>query len=294
MRNGADKLIGELGLDRDRFFQRNVLELVKNPFRDVWTTVYSTQGKMDGAPSIFCCLAEMEMRKSILDGADWPVHAESFSPGFEMSGDNVRYVSCAYPGYTYLVAKMYFHPFERCQMVINNEFILLFNLWLGDDGNYYEIGESGERLLVISVGDEVKFRTSFLKRFIAAKQALFVQLIDSRVSSSENYPSDADFLCSDGRRGENFNYSIWFSSTPSEGYLLSMLYARSLVDPSPQDFCGIWPYESKDDYYPEFLIEEKPDGSEIRFTCNPDKLSNYFGQNIGAPHYLTPVYFKAL
>lgn len=41
VRNKADKLIGKLGLGRALFYQRDVLELVKNPFCRVWTTVYS-------------------------------------------------------------------------------------------------------------------------------------------------------------------------------------------------------------------------------------------------------------
>lgn len=292
MANEAEQLIAELGLDRGRFFQRDVLELVENPFRNVWTTVYSVRTEAGGAPSIFCCIAELDMRETILDGTDWPVHANSFSPGFEVRGDKARYVDCAYTGYTYLAAEMYFHPLERGQIVINNEFILLFNLYHGEDGNYYDIGESGERQLVIELGDEVRFKTSYLMRYIAAKQVLLVQLVDSRVGSDADYPLDAAYLCEDEGRGDNYTYSTCFSSTPARSYLFSMMYARSVVDPMPQATCGIWPYELPDDYYPEFLIDEKPDGGEVRFTCNPEKLSNYFGANPGTPHYLTPVYFK--
>lgn len=50
---------------------------------------------------------------------------------------------------------------------MNDEFVLLFNLYRGGDGSYYDIGEIGERQLVVSIGDEVRFRTSFLMRFIA-------------------------------------------------------------------------------------------------------------------------------
>lgn len=35
------------------------------------------------------------------------------------------------------------------------------------------------------------------------------------------------------------------------------------------------------------------DGNEISHTCNPKKLSNYFGANPDAPYYLTPVLFDA-
>lgn len=43
--------------------------------------------------------------------------------------------------------------------------------------------------------------------------------------------------------------------------------------------------------YIEFIIGQDKNGKEIRHTCNPDKLSNYFGKNPNSPHYLTLVFF---
>lgn len=289
----ATRIMDKLGLDYDCFFQRSVLKLVKDPFHDVWTTVYSPHSKEDGTPSIFCCLAEKGMRDALLDGVDWPVHVDSFSPGFEVRGNEARYVNSPYPGFYFLVVETYFHPLEQGQLLVNNEFVLLFNLYRDDDGNYYDVGESGERQLVVSMGDEVRFRTSFLMRFMAAKQLLFVQLIDSRAGSEEHYRTNARLVDEKGCRGVNYNYKIWFQSTPQEDCLYSMLYARSIVVPRPQEQCGIWPYEHEDDCFPEYLIGERPDGTEIRFTCDPDKLADSFGGNPRAPHYLTPVYFRS-
>lgn len=292
MAGDAIRIMDKLGLEYDRFLQRDVLGLVNNPFRGAWTTVYSSHAKADGTPSIFCCLAEKEMRDEVLAGVDWPVRADSFSPGFEVYGGDVRYINGSRLGYTFLVAETYFHPLEQGQLHVNDEFVLLFNLYRGDDGSYYDISESGERQLVVSIGDEVRFRTSFLLRFIAAKQLLFVQLVDSRIGSDEHYRTDASLVDEDGYRDNSFNYKLWFQSTPQEDYLFSMLYARSVVDPGQREECRIWPYDREDDSYPEYLIMENPDGSEVKFTCDPDKLADYFGGNPEAPHYLTPVYFK--
>jgi hypothetical protein len=44
--------------------------------------------------------------------------------------------------------------------------------------------------------------------------------------------------------------------------------------------------------YEEFVLSRDPDGNLIKNTCDPDTLANYFGANPGAPHYLTPVFFK--
>jgi hypothetical protein len=44
--------------------------------------------------------------------------------------------------------------------------------------------------------------------------------------------------------------------------------------------------------YEDFIIGVDEDGDDIRHTCDEEKLSNYFGKNPGAPHYLTPVFFR--
>jgi hypothetical protein len=44
--------------------------------------------------------------------------------------------------------------------------------------------------------------------------------------------------------------------------------------------------------YIDFIIGADDNGKEILFTCNEAELSNYFGANPGAPHYLTPVCFR--
>ena len=120
MVGGAIRIMDKLGLNRDSFLRRDVLELVRDPFHGAWTTVYSSHAKADGAPSVFCCLAEKEMREEVLVGVDGPVRPDSFSPGFEACGDDVRYINCSRPGYTFLVAETCFHPLEQRQLHINN------------------------------------------------------------------------------------------------------------------------------------------------------------------------------
>ena len=296
MQDDVDRIVRNLSLDRDKVFFVDAIRQVENPFRSVWTTVYSSGIAADGVPSVFCCLARPEMKQKILSACDWPVHADSFSPGFEESFEggsrSVKYLNGLESGYSYLVAEEYFHPMDEQQFIVNSEFLLLFNLYRGLDGDYYSIGESGEREKVVRFGKSIQFLTSYLMRFIAAKQLLFVQLVDARYGSDSHYRHQAEKIHEIEQHGDNFNYSMWFSATTADDYLFSMVYARSVVDPGPVDKCGVWPYDVEDDDYPEFWISQNPDGSKVRFTCDPDKLGTYFGDNPEAPHYLTPVYFK--
>lgn len=50
MAGDAIHIMDKLGLNRDSFLQRDILELVRNPFRSAWTTVYSSHAKADGTP----------------------------------------------------------------------------------------------------------------------------------------------------------------------------------------------------------------------------------------------------
>ena len=60
----------------------------------------------------------------------------------------------------------------------------------------------------------------------------------------------------------------------------------------PIERSGIWPFEDPDDVYPEFIVGEEEHGVLVRISCGPDRLANYFGANLDALHYLTPVYFR--
>lgn len=283
-----------LGLDVNVFGQLGVLPLVRNPFSGVWTTVYQVKKGPYDAPSVFSCLSNLELEEEILGGTDWIRHVEDFDPGFCVTGDGILYGNGRDEAFDYLVKKVYFHSLERAQLHVSQEFVFLFGLLRGDDGNYYAVDECGREEMVVEVGDDLaRFRTKYLMRYIAAKQMLYVQFVDSRVASSEHYPLGAELVCDEDCREVSCHCGIWFQSTRERDYLLSMMCARSIVRPRDVSTCGIWPYdEESEEDYPEFIVEELPDGSFRRFTCDPDRVGNYFGANPGAPHYLTPVYFS--
>lgn len=171
---------------------------------------------------------------------------------------------------------------------------MLFELYRGEDGCYYSVDKCGEREKVVDfAGDEVRVRTKYILRFIAAKQCLFVYFVDARLASSSSYPlGSTECIAESDEVGGNYHIGQWYTSDIDEGYLLSMLYARSFIEPGDVETCGVWPYDEKKERYPEFIIGERPDGSLVRYTCDPNKLGTYFDKEPRAPHYLTPVFFK--
>ncbi|MGL4332906.1 MAG: hypothetical protein ACRCSR_08975 [Bacteroidales bacterium] len=72
----------------------------------------------------------------------------------------------------------------------------------------------------------------------------------------------------------------------------SYIFAKNVILGCSLCDSNIWPYNEEKTYV-DYIIGIDENGKEMRHTCNPNKLSNYFGANPGAPHYLTPVYFDA-
>lgn len=292
MNEAVLRVLARLGLDAKPFKQEKVIELVKNPLSGAWVTVYSHHDAADGRPSVFACFADLARKQEILAGDDWLKHASSFSPGFCVCADDVTYHDGRDEGYDFIVAEQYFYPLDQAQILVNQEFVMLFELYRGEDGCYYSVDKCGEREKVVDfAGDEVRVRTKYILRFIAAKQCFFVYFVDARLASSSNYPlGSTECISESDEVGGNYHIGQWYTSDIDEGYLLSMLYARSFIEPDDVETCGVWPFDEKKERYPEFIIDERPDGSLVRYTCDPNKLGTHFEKEPCAPHYLTPVF----
>ena len=72
----------------------------------------------------------------------------------------------------------------------------------------------------------------------------------------------------------------------------SHLLGRKVLKAPPRAKAGVWPFDKRKGTFYEFIIGENTDGEPAMHTCDPERLNNYFGKNPGAPHYLTPVYFR--
>ena len=282
-----------LECDGEKFEQKRAIGLIKDPFNRPWTTVYDASEKLPESLHIFSCFARTDLEAEILSGQDWLKHADGFSPGFCKTPNGVLYEGIGSDGFDFIVAEQYFHSLDEAQFILNQEFVLLLELYRGTDGNYYEVDESGNKQIVVEfLESKVRVKTKCLMQFMSVKQLLYVQFIDSRVSSAGHYPMATILISDESFVSASYNYFLLYQTTSEKDFLFSMIYARSIVKPCPVEECGIWPYEKSGEYYPEFIIGELPDGSYVRFTCDYSKLGDYFGGNPEAPHYLTPVYFS--
>jgi hypothetical protein len=160
MNREVSNIISKLELNLIKFSQSDVIRLIENPFCEVWTNVYSFPCKVNNSASIFSCFAHPEIENQVLDGQDWLKHPEDFSPGFSMRGNETTYFSGQDDGFEPIILKQYFHVYNEGQLLLNQEFILLLELYRDEDGDYYSVGHSGEKEKAVEfVQNCVKIKT---------------------------------------------------------------------------------------------------------------------------------------
>jgi hypothetical protein len=71
----------------------------------------------------------------------------------------------------------------------------------------------------------------------------------------------------------------------------SRILGKKIISGYKREDSGMWPYEETRKYT-DFIVGVDKEGKPTSFSCESEKLANYFGANPGAPHFLTPVFFK--
>jgi len=156
--------------------------------------------------------------------------------------------------------------------------------------NYEEVlvGKVQERKVNVQLGlirQYLAVRGMHLAIYYASHQRSDVPLSD--LGFEEEY-RDSEF---DGRsRSHIVVPDGWDMGVAS----FSRKVGKILIPPYAQDHNSIrYFYNGPPKTYEEFIIEVDEHGREIRFTCNDDRLANYFGANPGAPNYMTKVLFRS-
>ena len=285
---------------RDRLKQERMIESAFTNGDGPWTIVCDDwRFDNDDNGGQYMAFAQPQMRNKILSHGGWDFSKGDGFPGFAMTGEETKYTKGdKLPEFEPLVICQHYYGVVPDELHISEEFRLLMNLWQDPkSGDYFEIKDDGSKDLAIRYKDKrIEVRTPLLKRYMAARQLDAVLFIDTRVSVE--YAGDvADFsdLKFEGQIGDELMYlSRSVGRSPlSDARVGSLVFAKRILPAPPQETCGIWPWDEDDPAdYPEFIIDEDEYGKPVKYTCDPDRLANYFGKNPDAPHYLTPVFFK--
>ncbi|GAA1493138.1 hypothetical protein GCM10009627_14840 [Curtobacterium herbarum] len=266
-----------------------------------WTIVYDWQDSGNGTGARFAAFAAPSYRDRAMQSASWDMRVGGGFPGFSQSHRDGEWVTTYYrnsdgPELEPLVLVQQMHGIVPDAYHISEEFRLLMNLWEDKTtGNYYRITDDGSKELAIEFTDAlIRIRTPILRRYQAARQLDLLLFSDSRVFINADEESEAfEELNEPDHVEKDSVVSLGVGNMDlGEKQVFSRLLVKRILPPPPQDQSGIWPWDLGDEEYPEFIIGEDQNGRPTKYTCEQDKLANYFGANPDAPHYLTPVFFK--
>jgi len=266
----------------------------------VWTAVCSDWYSDDTNGGIYCTFAPPEGRSGRLGSPEWDIDMESFYPGFskhrEENGDWVTtYLPSGRQGdFEPLVLVRTYHGVVPSTVELAEQFRLYHNLYWDDlTSQFFKPNDDGTSTLAAKVsGLKVAVRTKLIRQYQAARQFDLMLYIDSRrFGSKDDTPPPKKEWATGSLRASLFPSNPEMKLTLG-GRCFTRYLGSKVLPPPPVEKAGVWPYEEEDDYYPDFIIDVDADGGEIRYTCNPDALANYFGANPDAPHYLTPVHFR--
>ncbi|HBI93675.1 MAG TPA: hypothetical protein DDY58_15360 [Terrisporobacter glycolicus] len=176
---------------------------------------------------------------------------------------------------------------------IVEEFRLLFNLYYKFEKQEYIDLINDITVVKINSNSLVQINKKYLKQYLAVKNMALILHVDSRYTLPiyDNNIKDKNIEYKNDEQTIFYTLNILKYSSMGEKKNCSLMYGKKIIYGCELIHCGIWPY-SENIEYESFIIGMDENGNDIVNTCDPDKLSNFFGANPGMPHYLTPVYFE--
>lgn len=192
-----------------------------------------------------------------------------------------------------LVIKRDYNDLARDNIEIVEEFRFLFNLYYNSQSKEYVDLENDTSVVKISDDNLVSIHKRYLKSYLAIKNMALIIHIDSRCTDivEDIFPTDSfDYRNDDNTVFYTVNIGRGHNGIQEENF--SILFGKKVLFGCKLKDCNIWPYNEKKQYI-EFIVGVDDNGRELHYTCDPSKLSNYFGANPDAPHCLTPIFFDS-
>jgi hypothetical protein len=279
-------------------------EAVRNDFASLgsgaWTVVYKSSPSSTATLSIYSAFAPKVYRQRALEASSWDMSIHGGTPGFIQSYSGGRrrtaYLRFGEPdGLEPVVIVQHFYGIKPDQTQISEEFRHFHNLWIDPQtGRHIKVEDDGTESLAAEVKpDEVKIRTKLLRQFQAARQLDLLLFIDSKVFTNDVLSEGELEALTEEKIDADGRYEFHAGTAGLLGdKAFSRFLGKKVFAAPPRRYAGVWPYDQEKEQYPEFIIGENEYGAPVRYTCDPDKLANYFGKNADAPHYLTPVFFR--
>lgn len=265
-----------------------------------WTVLYDGEGMGERPVSAtsYSVLAPPALRSQFLEANGWDARIGHGRPGtvtqFGETGETTTYLPFGNDeGWEPLVIVTDAAGTRDSEIIFSQEFRLVFELFEDKaTGNLVDVVEDGTEVVVVHIsGKKVSVRSSYLARYRALKQ-LDLWLYTDVISHLPEVTSEHDFTRFNSEWKSDDSAGTNSVGTPF-GYPSALFMAKKFFGPPPIERCNLWEYEDRTQVYEDFIIGEDEFGVPVTFTCEEAKLADYFGKNLEAPHYLTPVFFRS-
>lgn len=277
-------------------------ELLPTIGKEQWQVLYLSTDDSPHRFGMWSALLDEKAAARAIDHDSWDLMIGDGKPGFSQSWSGGKEITTYHrfgsrDGIRPLILYRAFHGAFPQYVEVDEEFRLYHDL--AEDktrGLLLAFDASGREIEVVRVTQhQVQSRLKYLRQFQAGTGLHLAIYIDS-VRYSQILL--ADIPAGEHERVETDGMVRWRRNVArcdsrKEFETFSRLLCKVILAPPARDKAGIWPFK-EDDYHRTvaFVIGVDEDGNEVEHTSDPDKLDNYFGANPGAPHYLTPVYFR--
>ena len=277
-------------------------ELLSKIGKEQWQILYLRADDPPHQFGMWCALLDEEAATRAMGQDGWDLLIGDGKPCFSTSWPDGkesiayhRFGSC--DGVRPLVLYRSFHGAFPQYLEIDEEFRLYHDL--AEDksrGLLLGFDPSGREIEVVRVKQsDVQARLRYLRQFQAGTRLHLAIYIDSIRYSRIAL---ADIPAAEHKRVESTGGIRWRRNVvkcdfKNEFETFSRLLCKVILSPPAQDKGGIWPFNNDTNRGTmAFIVGVDEDGNAVEHTSDPNALANYFGANPGAPHYLTPVYFR--
>ncbi len=267
-----------------------------------WESLYERLEEATHSLTIWCALLGHGTVTRAMESDGWDLTIDDYRPGFSQGRRSGRKVTTYHSrgssdGIRPIIRFRTFAGAFPDYFEMDEEFRLYHNL--AEDkkrGLLLTFDVSGREIEVVRFKDHlIQAQMKYLRQFQAGTRLHLAVFFDSRRYSRL---AVADVPSNERDRVESHDGIRWRRNVAvcdfNPGYVsFSRLLAKVILAPPGRAQAGIWPFErdnSRRDV--NFIVGVDGDGNDVEHTSDPDALANYFGANPGAPHYLTPVYFR--
>ena len=254
---------------------------------------------------VYSALVSNDKVKDALQNYSWELRYGSGRPGFvshyKDDKEITEYYRFSENGFEPII--YYREEFGKYDnyLELSEEFRLYHNLYedfiTHENKKYIYIDDNGDEDIVAKIGkNEAFIKLKYLKDFISARQMHCLIFFDfmrfSKKTISELNLEEINKNFSSNKYFYNHIITDISDRHIRDDKTQSWIMGKALIENIKNYKPNIWGAIEERNIYAEFIIGYDENGNEKYFTCDEDKLGNYFGKNPDSPLYVTPVFFR--